>query len=144
MPASTAEIYFGADHVGRSLSIVDLNDDGLNDFCVTHQTEPVALLINRTETTHHWINFELVGVDSNRDATTASVSILNGNRQRSWRLAGDGFLCRNQPRLTFGRGNDDDPVSVEVRWPSGRLQTFEDLAVDRTWLIVEGQRPWRR
>ncbi len=142
--AADDEPYFQTKHVGRALWTGDFDDNGRVDLVVTHQTEPVALLMNQTPAPApaHWITVELVGTAAARDAVTAAVRIVGRDGQTRWRTAGDGYLCRNDPRLIFGRGEDDSPVTIEVSWPGGDSQTYADLATDRSWLLVQGQPAW--
>ena len=40
--------------------------------------------------------------------------------------------------LDFGLANANSIDRVDVQWPSGNRQTFQDLEVNRRYLIVEG------
>ena len=41
--------------------------------------------------------------------------------------------------LTFGLGSHEGPVDIEVRWPSGLVETFEDQVVRQTVTLTEGR-----
>jgi hypothetical protein len=47
-------------------------------------------------------------------------------------------MAANERKLIFGLGNAEQVQRLEIRWPSGATQTFEDLDVDQELLVVEG------
>jgi tetratricopeptide (TPR) repeat protein len=136
--------YWGRKHLGRGLARVDLNRDGKNDIVITHLGERSALLVNRTPSDHHWLQVQLVGVNSERDAIGATVTVDHGEadhtgRQTSWTTAGDGYLSRNEPVVHFGLGREAGPVRVQVKWPDGSSQTWEGITPDRRVLMIQGE-----
>ncbi|OUW83775.1 MAG: hypothetical protein CBD74_05200 [Saprospirales bacterium TMED214] len=132
--------YWQRDHVGRALAKLDFDRDGRQDFVVTHVGETSALLLNRTESTNHWFQLEIVGVVSERDAIGSRVVVRSGDVELTdWLNAGDGFLCRNEPVLSFGVGNALSLDEVVIHWPSGKQQIFRDVKADQRYLLVEGQ-----
>jgi hypothetical protein len=134
--------YVNRNHVGRAMWKIDADRDGRIDLVVTHQTEPLALLMNQTPTDHSWIKLQLVGVDCERDAIGSTVTINRGKLQRMAPLvSGDGFYCGNQRVLHFGLGSDEDLSStaiVQVRWPNGEQQN-ETLLINREYIVVQGR-----
>ncbi|MEL6104468.1 MAG: CRTAC1 family protein [Planctomycetota bacterium] len=138
---STIGDYLAKPHVGRSLWTIDANTDGRVDLVATHQTEPVALLINQTESEHAWLRIELVGTSSSRDAIGASVTLIDGagNRHKGFRMAGGGYQCSNDPILHLGLGQaKTGRLQAIVNWPSGVTEEFGELATRRTVVLVEG------
>ncbi|TWU57429.1 CRTAC1 family protein [Rubripirellula reticaptiva] len=132
--------YFQRKQLGRTLARVDWNRDGRWDFVASHLDAPSALLENQTDSTGHWIQFQLVGVNSERDAIGARVIVRSGDTSRStWRTAGDGYLCNNEPILDVGLGDRASISDVTIYWPRGNTQTITDVAVDHRYLIVENQ-----
>ena len=73
--------YWESGHLGRALATLDYDSNGLLDFVVTHIEEPTALLLNKTETGNHWIQLQLTGTDSERDAIGARIEITIGNQK---------------------------------------------------------------
>ncbi len=73
--------YISTPHVGRALWTIDADRDGRTDFAVTHQTEPVALLINRSEESGKWIAITLRGRACSRDAIGATVEVTVGDQR---------------------------------------------------------------
>ena len=48
------------------------------------------------------------------------------------------YASANDPRVLVGLGDPAAPVSVRVRWPSGRTEMFAGVAVDRYVTLTEG------
>ncbi|EMI21459.1 ASPIC/UnbV domain protein [Rhodopirellula maiorica SM1] len=131
--------YLKSPHVGRALWTLDANRDGRTDLVVTHQTEPVSLLMNHCDPAGDWLQLQLVGRDCSRDAIGAKVNIQAGDQQ--WTVgqySGDGFLCSNERVIHVGMGNAKDDCVVVVSWPDGQIQRFHQLAVNARWLLVQG------
>jgi hypothetical protein len=126
------------ERVGRGLATGDLDNDGRLDLVILSQREPLAYLHNRTEG-GHWLVLRLEGTASNRDAVGARVVVTaGGRRQTAWRSGGGSYQSASDPRLHFGLGAADRADDVEVRWPSGRVEHFRDLAADAGYRLREG------
>ena len=135
--------YFDNDNVGRSLSALDFNRDGRIDFAVTHLDRPTALLANSTNSTNHFVQIELVGTRSERNATGGIVRATRGQEQ--WICAssvGDGFYGTNERVLHIGLGQADRLDRLEITWPNGQTQTVENLQVDCRYRWIEGAEPY--
>jgi hypothetical protein len=119
--------------------ILDWNRDGREDFCVSHLDAPAALLTNHAAEPAHYLAVRLRGVNSNRDAVGAFVTIASG--ENSWTrqvIAGHGYLASNEQKLVFGLGNTEQVDELRIRWPSGLTEAFIDLPVDVELVFVEG------
>lgn len=132
--------YWARPHVGRAMARLDFDGDGRDDVAITNLNENSAILLNRTETAHHWIRVSLVGKTSTRNAIGAAIKVIGEDRAYTHRVtAGDGFLCRDQPEMTIGLGDQQDNVDVEVRWPNGDLQRWNDVGIDTSWMFLESE-----
>ena len=132
--------YFEHEYLGRAVARLDWNGDGREDLVVTHLDSPAALLTNATPDAGNFIAVELKGTNSSRDAIGATVRCTSETRTRLRQLtAGDGYLSANQKLLIFGVGISDEPVSLEVIWPSGQRQDYDRLPVNRRVLLIEGR-----
>lgn len=71
----------------------------------------------------------------------ARVTITRDGEPTRWRRArSDGsYASANDPRVHVGLGESADPPDVEVRWPSGRVEAWDDVPVDRYTTLIEGQ-----
>ncbi|MFT5042883.1 MAG: hypothetical protein ACI8TX_003876, partial [Hyphomicrobiaceae bacterium] len=107
-----------------SLSVTDLNDDGLADFHIgINDDAPLAF----AATAHAGMDtlcLQLQGKTGNPDAIGARVSVIlkdGGLRQTQQISAGGGYLSQSSPRLFFGLGETrrSGTERIEVTWPSG-------------------------
>ncbi|MFL6227415.1 MAG: CRTAC1 family protein, partial [Pyrinomonadaceae bacterium] len=123
---------------GRSVALVDLWNRGTLDVVVANQRGPLLIYRNTTAPENNWIDFELEGTASNRSAVGAEVRVFWGGREQVQQVAGgSGFCAQNQRRLHFGLGRDARIERVEVRWPTGKVQTVEHPAVGQVNQIKE-------
>ena len=77
--------------------------------------------------------------ESNRAAIGARVTIrAAGVKQFSEVHGGSSYLSQNDLRLHFGLGTAKKMESVEIRWPSGKVETLENVAADAIYTIIEG------
>ena len=125
--------------VGRGLAAGDLDNDGRIDAVILAQNDPLAYFHNGTKA-GHFVTFGLQGTTSNRDGVGAKITIVaGGRRQVAQRFGGGSYQSSGDARLHFGLGNTADRVeSVEVRWPSGRVDHFTNLEADRGYRLIEG------
>jgi enediyne biosynthesis protein E4 len=129
-------------HVGRALAVGDLDNDGRIDAVMIAHNEPPIYFHNRTEQpAGHFVTFQLEGTRSNRDGVGATVSItVSGRKQVMQRFGGGSFQSAGDPRLHFGLGAAGRVDRVEVRWPSGRVDQFNDVSRDKLYRLTEGAR----
>ncbi|MGB9460631.1 MAG: ASPIC/UnbV domain-containing protein, partial [Candidatus Acidiferrum sp.] len=81
---------------------------------------------------------KLVGTKSNRAAIGARVTIhAGGVRQMAEVRGGGSYLSQNDLRLHFGLGKAAKIESMEIRWPSGKVETLANVAADKIYTIVE-------
>jgi hypothetical protein len=105
---------------------------------VANQNGPLLFYRNTVAPGNNWIEFELQGRETNRSAIGAHVTVFwKGQRQAQEVSGGSGFCAQNQRRLHFGLGKADAVERVEIRWPSGKLQTLTAPAVNRIYKIEE-------
>jgi enediyne biosynthesis protein E4 len=134
-------------HSSRGAAFGDYDNDGDIDVLVVNMNEPPSLLRNDTTGGGHWITLRLMGAvstgldgTSNRDAIGARVRVSAGGRTQVGEVrSGGSYLSHNDTRVHFGLGSADRVTRVEIRWPSGRVETATGLAVDRFYVAREGQ-----
>ena len=99
---------------------------------------PLAYFHNRTRG-GHFLTVALQGTASNRDAVGARVTVTAGGRSRvAWRYGGGSYQSASDPRLHFGLGEAARVESIEVKWPSGRVDRYGPLAADTGYVMSEG------
>ena len=62
----------------------------------------------------------------------------DGRPRVAWRIGGGSYETAGDPRLHFGLGDADRVESIEIRWPSGRVDRLGPLPADAGYLIREG------
>jgi enediyne biosynthesis protein E4 len=130
---------FRSTHLARGLAAGDLDNDGRIDAIVQCQNEPLVYLRNQTSGGGHWLILRLEGVRSNRDGVGARVVLeAEGQRQSQQRFGGGSYQSARDPRLHFGLGDAARVEHLEVRWPSGQVDRYDDLRADRGYLLREG------
>jgi enediyne biosynthesis protein E4 len=128
------------DRVGRGLAAGDLDNDGRIDAMILAENGPVAYFHNQTKSVGHFVTFRLEGSKSNRDGVGAIVTVMaGGRRQVAQRCGGGSYQSASDPRLHFGLAKTDRADFVEVRWPSGRVDTYTKLVADTGYLLREGE-----
>jgi hypothetical protein len=131
--------YFRARHLGRGAAVGDLDNDGRPDLVLNPTNEPAVLLHNRLEMGHHWLGVALTGRPY-RDAIGSRLELeVNGQKLVRVVKGGGSYLSSGDRRVLFGLGTSDKVGRLTVRWPSGKSQTWEGLAVDRYWTLQEGE-----
>jgi len=127
--------------VSRGLVVADLDNDGDQDFLIVELDARPTLIENDSEARGAWIGFQLVGEGKNRDAIGARVTVVDaaGVVRVRERASGASYLSSCDPRLVVGLGAAREAVrEVRVRWPSGRVETYEGLATGRYWRLAAG------
>jgi enediyne biosynthesis protein E4 len=124
---------------GRGLAVGDLWNDGRMSAVITNMHAPVSLLVNEAPSKNHWIAFKTVGTKSNRDGIGARVTARVGERNFVDEVrSGSSYMSNNDMRIHFGLGAATKVDWVEVRWPSGLLERFEVLEIDKIRALKEG------
>jgi hypothetical protein len=128
--------------VARGLAIGDLDNDGRLDAVVTTNDGPAYVLHNETTSGNHWLLLKLVGHKSNRDAIGASVKLVTPSGQQFATVTTAGsYLSSSDKRVHFGLGKEQTVESVEIRWPSGIVQTLQNIPADQILQIDEPLAP---
>jgi hypothetical protein len=135
--AESGEVFHQA-WAGRGLAVGDLDNDGLVDAVVTTNDGPAYVLRNQTKTGNHWLTLLLVGHRSNRDGIGAKIKLTTaaGSQYVTVTTAGS-YLSSSDKRAHFGLGASKGAQSIEIRWPSGTVQTLSNVPGDQVLRIDE-------
>jgi hypothetical protein len=132
------EQYWKMPTLGRALARWDYNRDGRMDFLANHLDRSVAVLKNES-VGGNWVQIELVGTLSERDATGCKVILHCADQSWvSWVTAGDGYFCTNEPVLHVGIDQSTEIDRMEIQWPSGLEQQIRGLKINGRYLVIEG------
>ncbi len=123
---------------GRAVALADFNNKGALDVLVSNQRGPILIYKNTVSPDAKWIEFDLKGTKSNRDAIGASVTLFwNRTKQKQEVSGGSGFCAQNMRRLHFGLGKSNQIERAEIRWPSGKTQTLKQFKIGAINRVVE-------
>jgi enediyne biosynthesis protein E4 len=126
--------------VSRGLAVGDLFNNGNLDVVVETLDGSPVILKNGGVLGHHWVSFELAGVASNRMALNARIHIVAAGVMQTEEIhSGGSYLSQNDTRVHFGLGAANSIDSVEIFWPSGKVEKLNNLAADRFYFLLEGQ-----
>ena len=123
----------------RGLAIGDLWNDGKLSAVISNMNTLPSLLVNQLRSPNHWIAIHTVGTKSNRDGIGAHISVKTTTRiQVDEVRSGSSYDSNNDMRVHFGLGSTAKVEWVEIRWLSGLVERFTNLAVDTIHTIKEG------
>jgi enediyne biosynthesis protein E4 len=133
---------FTTNFAARGLAVGDFTNNGALDVLIAVNNDTPVLLKNAAAAGNHWLGVKLIGKKCNIDAIGAKLTWTAGTLKRSRLKTGGGsYLSSHDPREVLGIGANPRIDKLEIRWPlpSGRVETFTDLPVDRYITIVEGE-----
>lgn len=127
----------------RGAGFDDLDNDGRIDIVVLNSQAKPQILRNQlsSEDTSiakkRWLQVQLVGTQSNRDAAGAKVIVETElGKQIAMVHLGRGYQSHYGTRLHFGLG-ESQTATIEVLWPSGRKSTHSVDKLNSQLQIVE-------
>lgn len=131
----------GLDDDGRALAVCDWDRDGDQDIWLRNRNAPrLRLMLNGSENNAVAVSLCLEGVNCNRDAIGAKVTLKtnNGIMVRSLR-AGEMFLSQSTKCLHFGMGANERVKGLVVSWPGGKDESFSGVRRGGRYLLKEGE-----
>jgi hypothetical protein len=126
--------------VSRGLAVGDLFNRGQLNVVVENLTGEPMILEAKSNPANHWISFQLEGNPTNKLALNARIRVTTGKLQQMGEIrSGGSYLSQNDLRLHFGLGSDGHADKVEVLWPNGKSQVFQDVAADCFYRLKQGE-----
>ena len=126
----------------RAVATTDWDNDGDADLVMTCRNGPqLRIFCNQSNGDNAYVQFDLVGTESNVDAIGARVEVyLEGTKAPLVKSiqAGSGNLSQSTKRLMFGLGQASSIVRAVVTWPTGKSTTYESLAINTRYEAIEG------
>jgi hypothetical protein len=127
-------------YTARGAAFGDFDNDGDIDVLVNNIDSHPTLFRNDGGNRLNWVEIKLIGTRSNRDAIGARLTLRAGGLRMIREIkAGGSFASSSDPRAHFGLGNATKVDSLEIRWPSGTVETLKDLPVNKFFTLIEGK-----
>ena len=126
--------------VARGAAYGDYDGDGDLDVLISSNNGPARLLRNDGGNANSYLRVKLVGAQSNRNGFGAKVRLEStAGKQSAMARSGSSYASQSESTLTFGVADDLMIDRLEVEWPSGEVQRFEQIEPNRTIVIHEEQ-----
>jgi hypothetical protein len=131
---------FAAARVGRGLAAGDIDNDGDLDLLINNNGQPAELLRNDGGNRGNALTVRLRGAGTNTDAIGARILVTTGSRtQRRDIKTGSSYLSQHDLRAHVGLGTATSVDRLEIRWPSGRVETVSGAGANQIVTIDEGK-----
>jgi len=134
--------YFSTKRSGRGLAIWDFDNDGDLDIIISHvdlQGTP-ALLRNDGGNANNWLGLTLKSENGLVSALGATVTVIAGEKKQVLlNQVTMGYLSNNDPRLHIGLGDEKLINKLEINWPNGKKEVYENIKSNQYLTIVKGE-----
>ena len=126
--------------VARGAAYGDLDNDGDLDLVIAFNNGRARLLRNDGGNQNNILRIKTSGLTSNRDGIGAKVTLTLANQTKlqSFVKSGSSYCSQSELPLTFGLGKTDKVSSIEVAWPSGRVDVVSEVNANQFITIQEG------
>ncbi len=128
----------------RGCAFGDFDNDGDVDVLVMNMNEAPLLLRNEyfSETkrgTNNWLMLNLEGTKSNRSAIGTRVIVkASALVQLQEVTSQSSYYSHNDRRLHFGLGQNKRADLIEIQWPNGEREVFDNVFANKVVNIKEG------
>ncbi len=127
---------------GRGMAYSDFDRDGDLDIFVVvlDELEGVSkFYVNETNNDNHYVQFKLVGQESNRDAFGSKIWLYAGGQTFLREIYGGGasYCSQHSSIAHFGLNNIAFVDSIRIDWTNGHSDLIKDLSVDSLYTIEE-------
>jgi hypothetical protein len=126
--------------VGRGCAFGDLDNDGDIDIVINNLDGPPTILRNDGGNKSNWLMLKCLGTRSNRSAVGTRARItVEGRSHIDEVMSGSSYYSQNDLRLHFGLGDATRVDALELLWPSGLKESFQNLEPNQLLVIQEGK-----
>jgi hypothetical protein len=134
--------YFRDKRSGRAAAMWDYDNDGDLDIIVSHidlKATPI-LLRNDIGNRNNWLGIFLKGNNGPASAIGTKITLYTRDKRQvkiyQWATT---YLSYHDPRILFGLGKENKVDKLEIRWPDGSTERFENLEINQYISITQGK-----
>ena len=128
------------ERASRGTAFGDIDNDGDVDILVNDLDSSPQLLRNDGGNKNNWILVKTIGTRSNRNGIGAKVKVVSGDLvQLDEVRSGGSYISQNDLRLHFGLEKHTSVDLIQVRWPSGVVDTLTNVSVNKIVAVKEGK-----
>ena len=130
---------FQKEWAGRGAAFGDIDNDGDVDIVVSNVGQRAYVLRNDGGNSRKWLGIQTIGRKSNRDGIGCRVRVVSASGLAQYFTVNTavGYLSASDKRLIAGLGGDSIAKLVEIRWPSGVVQRFENVKAGQILKAIE-------
>ena len=124
----------------------DCDTDGDVDVVINTVNDIPQLLRCDSHTGNNWIKVRTIGTKSNRSGIGARIKCVTKvagepkpHEQIDEVRSGGGYFSQSDLRVHFGLGKAEKVEVIEVRWPSGQIDTLKNVSPNQLVFVKEGE-----
>jgi hypothetical protein len=138
--SAQAGAVFARDFPGRGMAVGDIDNDGDLDVLVSNNGGPPLLLKNEGGSRNNWVGLQLNATKSNSASVGALITWQAGGvRHSRLKTAGGSYLASHDPREVLGLSSAAKVDSIEIRWPSGKVDRLTNPPINAYIQVTEGE-----